>query len=285
MLKNFSFAILFTLWGSFAFAQYGNVLTLDNSGTQQWIYIGTILANTSVAWLTNGNNILGTEFLGTTNNQPLIFKTNNNEQMRITATGNVGIGTTAPTAMLTVGPNPQSLYNANELFQIAKTGDAYMTIQDGTGVALFGTTSGIPYVGSQNNVPFTIRVNNSEQVRIDISGNVGIGTSAPTATLDVNGTVAFSATAGLTNNGSDLTLPSNVAVVEIVDGGSPGNININPPAAGTPGQLLFIRYSGAQNLTLQLVLPDGISSQTSTAEFHAILMYIGGGWRLMSFVD
>jgi hypothetical protein len=48
-------------------------------------------------------------------------------------------------------------------------------------------------------------------------GNVGIGTTAPAATLDVNGTVAFSETATLTNSGSDLTLPSNVAVVEIED--------------------------------------------------------------------
>jgi len=75
-----------------------------------------------------------------------------------------------------------------------------------------------------------------------------------------------------------------VAVVEIVDGGGAANISVNPPTLGTQGQVLFIRYSGTQNLTLVGVRPNG-GNQTANAEFHAMLMYIGGGWRLMSFVD
>jgi hypothetical protein len=122
---------------------------------------------------------------------------------------------------------------------------------------------------------------------IDAGGRVGIGTSTPAATLDVNGTVAFSATERLTNTGSHLTLLNTTAaavVVEIEDGVGAGPINVYPPTSGTQGQLLFIRYSGTQNLTLVGVLPGG-GNQTATAQFHAILMYIGGGWRLMSFVD
>jgi hypothetical protein len=185
--------------------------------------------------------------------------------------------------------------------------DKYLAASDVAGVALLGVKAlderistlgpqstawaltgnaitGTEFLGTTNAQPLVIRTDNTERMRITATGDVGIGTTAPAATLDVNGTVAFSATATLTNTGSALTLPSDVAVVEIVDGAGAANINVNPPTTGTQGQVLFIRYSGSQNLTLVGVLPGG-GNQTATAQFHAILMYIGGGWRLMSFVD
>jgi cytoskeletal protein CcmA (bactofilin family) len=129
-------------------------------------------------------------------------------------------------------------------------------------------------------------VNGSLSGSLTVAGTLNVGNGAIiVGDLSTSGgTVAFSETATLTNDGSDLTLPSNVAVVEIDDGSTPGDITINPPTTGTQGQLLFIRYSGSRNLTLFGVLPGG-GNQTATAQFHAILMYIGGAWRLMSFVD
>ena len=58
----------------------------------------------SASWITTGN--LGTNpssnFVGTSDNQPLAFRTNNQEAMRINASGYVGIGTTAPKSKLDV---------------------------------------------------------------------------------------------------------------------------------------------------------------------------------------
>jgi hypothetical protein len=52
----------------------------------------------SLAWRTNGNT--GTNpanhFLGTTDNVPLILKTNNSEKLRVTTAGELGIGTSTP---------------------------------------------------------------------------------------------------------------------------------------------------------------------------------------------
>jgi trimeric autotransporter adhesin len=50
------------------------------------------------SWELDGNALTGTEFLGSTNAQDLVFKTNNTERMRITSTGKVGVGVAAPTA-------------------------------------------------------------------------------------------------------------------------------------------------------------------------------------------
>ncbi|GID94121.1 hypothetical protein Adi01nite_35330 [Amorphoplanes digitatis] len=57
-----------------------------------------------MAWELNGNG--GTDatnmFLGTTDNQPLVFKTRGFEQMRIDRLGRVGVGTSDPSKTLTV---------------------------------------------------------------------------------------------------------------------------------------------------------------------------------------
>ncbi len=97
------------------------------------------------------------------------FNTNNTAKLPVNINpwgGNVGIGTIIPRVLLTVGPNPLPGFNGNELFQVARTGDAYMTVRDGTANAVFGTTAGVPFVGSQTNTPFTIRLNNLERVRL-----------------------------------------------------------------------------------------------------------------------
>jgi len=82
-------------------------LTSDNSlrlrSNGYWKKIADLAAATS-NWSPDGNS--GTNpalnFLGTVDGQPLVMKTNNNEAMRIDASGNIGIGTNNPTAKLNV---------------------------------------------------------------------------------------------------------------------------------------------------------------------------------------
>ncbi len=58
----------------------------------------------SVGWLTTGNagTAPGVNFLGTTDNQSLVVRTNNTERMRVLNTGNVGINQIAPIQTLDV---------------------------------------------------------------------------------------------------------------------------------------------------------------------------------------
>jgi hypothetical protein len=56
----------------------------------------------NVFWRLIGNSATdpANHFVGTTDNQPLVFRTNNIERARITASGNVGIGTSNPLQLL-----------------------------------------------------------------------------------------------------------------------------------------------------------------------------------------
>ncbi len=60
--------------------------------------------SSSTAWdlLGNAGTVAGTNFIGTTDNQDLVFKTNNTEKIRIMSAGNTGIGTNNPLTKLDV---------------------------------------------------------------------------------------------------------------------------------------------------------------------------------------
>jgi hypothetical protein len=67
----------------------------------QWIW----MSSSANAWQLAGNSGTSpaTNFIGTTDNNPLVFRTQNAEAMRITSSGAVGIGAATPSSTLQVG--------------------------------------------------------------------------------------------------------------------------------------------------------------------------------------
>ena len=107
----------------------------------------------------------GTGFIGTQSNHATAFITNNSERMRIDSSGNVGIGTTAPTQKLEVAGATASRFVVTETSTPVSA-----QVAANTADAIFG---------SFTNHPVAFRANNTERMRIDTSGNVGIGTTSP----------------------------------------------------------------------------------------------------------
>ena len=120
--------------------------------------------------------------------------------------GNVGIGTTSPTANLTV-------YNSSTPTIDLNTGAS-------TSRGRISATSSDLTIAALTSSPLVFKIDTSEKVRIASDGNVGIGTTSPTQKLDVNGTVlatAFSGplTGNVTGNATNVT-----GTVAIANGGT-----------------------------------------------------------------
>jgi len=120
----------------------------------QWIKL-TTGAGALPSWYLNGNVANPSDFIGTTNAEAFRIYTNNTERMRITATGNVGIGTTSPAAQLhTTGTVRFSNYASGASGALLRTnanGDLQITNFSGnaTDVLLGNGTFG-PVPGIQN---------------------------------------------------------------------------------------------------------------------------------------
>ena len=118
--------------------------------------------------------------IGTVNYATSIWSTDGTDAYR--TTGSVGIGSDNPTAKLDVKQTNSDTV-IGKLKGSAFT--AYLNIEDST------TTSGNVAVGAAGN-DLLLRAGNSNHVRLNFAGNLGIGTFNPTEKLDVRGNSFFS---------------------------------------------------------------------------------------------
>jgi len=128
-------ATIFTPAKSLLVYNDGSILTpagyYYNSGTTiAPVWVQLLNGGTpGTAWLLGGNTgtTAGTNFIGTTDAQDLVFKTNNTEQMRVLSSGNIAIATPTPTTnyLLTIKPTTNSLRSGISISMSGATSIAY----------------------------------------------------------------------------------------------------------------------------------------------------------------
>jgi hypothetical protein len=160
---------------------------------------------------------------GTGTYLPMTFYTGGSERMRVDTSGNVGIGTSSPSQKLHV-----SSASNTQVYVGTTAGDTASLLLDAKSPSFDGGYSTISNINTANGtsaLTFKTRINytDAERMRIDSSGNVGIGTSSPSPYSSGN------------------------RVLHIDGGGNPSEIKLTNNTAGA---------SGASGLLLQMAGND-----------------------------
>jgi hypothetical protein len=154
----------------------------------------------------------------------LALQTNGTTAVTVDTSQNVGIGTASPTTKLDVNGN--ICISGNNQLQIFNSG--------GTSGASIQTDNGAT-------VAMTFNTGGSEKMRIDSSGNVGIGISSPASKLEIAGFTNIT-TGGLKVTGSQTGYTNEIAL-----GGATAASAYAITTTGTGAANMFFDHRGTSN--------------------------------------
>lgn len=188
------------------------------------------------------------------------------------SSGNVGIGTSSPNGKLHVNATSGAAVSlvqapAGQTAWLGLLGNGSSFLSGDFDIFHDGTQAGLTM---RANLPMVFSTNNTERVRIDSSGNVGIGTSSPQARLSLSGAGGWSSN----NFGKQLyiTTPTNTSnpCIGISDATGANNIAI----ANVSGALSFCSMpaitDGSSGITERARITSGGSFLVSTTSTDPI---------------
>jgi hypothetical protein len=203
-------------------------------------------------------------------------------RMVIASDGDVGIGTTSPGAQLHV--------NAGTVNNVA----SFESTDAGALISLMdNSTTGSSYVGLRaDGNELNLRAGNANRVRVDASGNVGIGTTTPTEKLDVDGNLrirtgvdggiefrpwtassSYNSMANTNHTGAEYTMLT-TASATFISVGTGGSVNIRPNgnevsglSVQTTGTFIIAKFPGVSGyLTVRRRSSDGLLGYASSSQ-------------------
>jgi hypothetical protein len=207
----------------------------------------------------------------------MVFQTDSTERMRIDSAGNVGIGTSSPTANLQVG-GPAG---GDRTFQMYSAGVT-------RGVLSTDGVNGLLNIGCTNDsttgrIAFRTGAALTERVRIDESGNVGIGTTSPAARLDVTSAAANSLQARF-----GFVSGRGLEVSTAITGGTNDAASILNAKGASSGTLIFqtdsserMRIDSSGNVGIGTSSPSDVLTVVPTANNKGLTVdYSAGSARI-----
>jgi hypothetical protein len=134
------------------------------------------------------NNDVDTGILNPAANT-IAFNTDGSEKMRIDSTGKVGIGTSSPNNRLDIVGVTGTTLNMSNVDDGNRGGKLTFISSSATGRQF--------YVGTNSSIyNLVFGIDSIEKARIDLNGNLGIGTTSPGAKFEVYGTSRFTDSTG-----------------------------------------------------------------------------------------
>jgi hypothetical protein len=237
--------------GFVAYNNNGEAATFQINGSSNTSYAGANSVN-----------------IGSFTNNTLAFLTNNTERMRIDTSGNVGIGTTSPSSRLhtyTSSGGNKLIVEAGAASQQAVVSLVTNATTPGQCQIYMGKSSASTngQVGYDPNSDFMyFYTSNSEKMRIDSSGNVGIGTSSPVSTAKTSIKQAAGGGAGSTQ-------------LHLEQSNTTDGYDLKCDSAD--GALAFLRYaSGSATERMRITSGGNLQLGTTTGGYRLNVTSNGG---------
>ena len=238
-MRNLAFILtLLCFYGKSSFSQNPIYYTAEETGTNS---AGFNLLNTVGYW-----HISGPRSYENNNNLSVYWNDGTFKRyLTILDDGKIGIGTSSPTALLQV--------DGSTIFKPDVTNNNYLSVISNTSAQtnlLFYSNNTARWNLYSNNENFHFRkagTNSSEVMLLDSQGNVGIGTTNPTAKLHVQNGAIKATTTG--NVAIELNSPDTYSGILFsdIDGnsrifyrGSTGTFDIGGPGANAPNKKLHV---------------------------------------------